>query len=114
MISRREGGDRSGGDPSKRGQAQRPGLGVAHDGDGGGAVVERAGVAGSDEAVRAEYRLEPAMLSAVTPPRGPSSVETTVPAGVVIGVISRAKKAVGDRHLGEDSFVCNAFRVWSG
>ena len=34
------------------------GLGVAHDDDGGGAVVERAGVAGGDRAVGAEHRLE--------------------------------------------------------
>ena len=34
----------------------------------------------------------PETPSSVTPGRGPSSVETTVPSGVVTGVISRAKK----------------------
>ena len=34
----------------------------------------------------------PAMPSTVTPGRGPSSVLTTVPSGVVTGVISRSKK----------------------
>ncbi len=36
--------------------------------------------------------LSPATPSRVTPGRGPSSVVTTVPSGVVTGVISRAQK----------------------
>ena len=36
--------------------------------------------------------LSPATASRVTPARGPSSVLTTVPSGVVTGVISRAQK----------------------
>jgi hypothetical protein len=36
--------------------------------------------------------LSPATPSRVTPARGPSSVATTVPSGVVTGVISRAQK----------------------
>ena len=39
--------------------------------------------------------------SKVTPARGPSSADTTVPSGVVTGVISRCPEAVGDRLLGE-------------
>ena len=37
----------------------------------------------------------------VTPARGPSSAETTVPSGVVTGVISRAQKPSAMRLLGE-------------
>src|SRR4028119_2406104 len=44
-----------GGEPR---EAEVAGLGVAHDDDGGGAVVERAGVTGGDPPVGAEHRLE--------------------------------------------------------
>ena len=60
---------------------------------GGGAVVERAGVAGGDRAVGAEHRLQAGEASRrVVPARGPSSFDTTVPSGSVTGVISRSKK----------------------
>ena len=39
-------------------EAELLGLGVAHDDDGGGAVVERAAVAGRDGALLAEDRVE--------------------------------------------------------
>ena len=58
----------------------------------GGAVVERAAVAGGDPAVRAEHRLELRDRLKVTPARGPSSAVTTVPSGSVTGVISLAQK----------------------
>ena len=53
--------------PSSRALASR------HDHYRGGAVVERAAVAGRDRAVRAEHRLQPVDGLKVTPARGPSS-----------------------------------------
>ena len=94
MISGERRADAGRDDPGerRRGPSSR-GLGVAHDDEGGGAVVERAAVAGGDRALLAEHRLQGLDTpSSVTPARGPSSVLTTVPSGVVIGVISRSKK----------------------
>ena len=45
-------------DAGQRSQAQLLGLGVAHDDECGGAVIERAGVAGSDGSIGTENRLE--------------------------------------------------------
>ena len=45
-------------DPGQRLEAELGGLGVGHDDDRGGAVVERAAVAGGHDAVGAEDRLE--------------------------------------------------------
>src|SRR5690606_8798179 len=53
-----EAGDTGGDDPGQRGQAELAGLGVAHDDQRGGAVVERAAVAGGDQPVGAEDRLQ--------------------------------------------------------
>ena len=55
---RRQTGDSGRQDPRERGEAGRLGLGVAHDDDRSGAVVERARVAGGDGAVGPEHRLE--------------------------------------------------------
>lgn len=57
MISG-ESGDTRRDDPGERGQTQFAGLRVRHDHEGGGAVVERAAVAGGDQAVLAEDRLQ--------------------------------------------------------
>src|SRR5690606_37407912 len=53
-----EAGDTGGDDPGQRGQAELAGLAVAHDDQRGGAVVERAAVAGGDQPVGAEDRLQ--------------------------------------------------------
>ena len=58
MISGLSAGDARRDDAGQRCDAQLGGLGVAHDDHGGGAVVERAGVAGGDLAVGAEHGLE--------------------------------------------------------
>ena len=51
-------GDARGDDPGERREAELGGLGVAHDHHRGGAVVQRAGVAGGDLAVGPEHRLQ--------------------------------------------------------
>ena len=69
------------------------GLGVAHHDDRGGAVVQRAGVAGGDRAVGPEHRLQRRRASRRWCRRGGRRpCVTTVPSGVVTGVISRSKK----------------------
>ena len=54
----------------------------------GGAVVERAGVAGGDLPSGRNTGFSAASFSTVVPARGPSSFDTTVPSGSVTGVIS--------------------------
>ena len=54
-----QGGESGGDDPGQRRDAELAGPGVGHDDQRGGAVVERAAVAGGDRAVGAEDRLEP-------------------------------------------------------
>src|SRR4028119_1103249 len=54
----RTAGARAAAGAGRRREAGVAGLGVAHDDDGGGAVVERAGVTGGDPPVGAEHRLE--------------------------------------------------------
>jgi hypothetical protein len=54
----RQAGDAGRDDAGERGEAELACLGVAHDHHRGGAVVERAAVAGGDQAVGAEDRLE--------------------------------------------------------
>ena len=57
-----ETGDAAGHDAGQRGDAELAGLGVAHHDDGGGAVVERAGVAGGDGPTLPEHRVEGGQL----------------------------------------------------
>ena len=82
----------AGDDPGEGSDAERLGLRLAHHQHGGGAVVERARVAGGDGAVGPEHRLQRRRGPRPWCPdagRRPSS--TTVPSGVVTGVISRSK-----------------------
>ena len=58
MISGERPDTPGGDDAGQRREAELAGLGVAHDDHGGGAVVERAAVAGGDRAVLAEDRVE--------------------------------------------------------
>ena len=76
--------------------------------DGGGAVVERAGVPGRDPAARLNTGFSSASFSSVVPRRGPSSVSTTVPSASGYGVISRSKKP---DLLRRDRAVLRALRV---
>ena len=76
---------------------------VAHDDDGGGAVVQRAGVAGGDQAVRAEDRLEAG--HALDRDAGAGAV-VLVDDGAVLQRVRRdlaLPEAVGDGLLGAGS-----------
>ena len=87
-------------DPRQRREAELLRLGVAHDDERGGAVVERAGVAGRDGAGLAEHRLE--RLHLLQRRAGPRAVVLAHHGAV--GQRDRRdlalEEAVGDRLLG--------------
>ena len=70
----------------QRGDAELGGLGVAHDHEGGGAVVERArDLPAVTWPSGRNTGFSSASFSLVVPARGLSSFDTTVPSGRVIG-----------------------------